>query len=129
MSAALEVQKAVVAALKADATFGSLAGDRIYARVPDDVTDPYSHVVSVTAQPGIETIDGEGVELVMRIDTWARLGTTVQQVIDAQKAAIHNQSLALDTLTNVIGQELQQIVRRADGVWFQGVHRFRFITE
>ena len=129
MSAPLEVQAAVVAALKADATFGSLAADRIYDRVPDEETAPYAHIVSVQSAPDIETQDDEGVDVLLRIDVWGNLRLTVQQIMDAQKAAIHEQSLSLATLENVIGREIQQRTLRYDKAWFQGIHRFRFLTD
>lgn len=51
MSAALALQAAMVAALKADAAVAAIVGARVYDRVPEDVVFPFLVIDGVTETP------------------------------------------------------------------------------
>lgn len=126
----LEVQKAIVAVLRADATFGGLAGDRIYDHAPDDVAFPFVGFGPFLA----EAYDGQafdGWELVVELHTWSRKRGRVecQQIMSAIEAVLHEQTLTLDTATFSLGRLLdQRTLQDPDGITHHGIQRFRFIA-
>ena len=128
MSAALEVQKAVVAAVKGSGAFSALAGTRFYAEPPDAVTLPYASIAAVDSSPAARTHDSEGTDVAVTVHVWATIDTAVLRIMGAIKDALHDQDISLDTLDTVMGFEISQTVRRTDGPEVQGIQRFRFLV-
>ena len=92
-----EVQKAVVAALKANAGVTALVGSRVYDRPPQDVTYPYLRIGDALVAP----FDGDelrGSEIVMPIHCWVAGPCPVEARLLAKAvvAAMHWSSLSLD---------------------------------
>lgn len=92
----LALQKAVVAALKADAALQGLVGGRVFDRVPGDAAYPY---VSL----GDETVvdDGDqchaGAETSLTLDVWSdEVGRVQAKQIAARVAAVLDAELAVD---------------------------------
>lgn len=127
----LEVQKAVVAAVKAAGAYTAIASTRFYDNPPQDPDFPYAHIESVDAGKAIETDGGDGWECFIRIDTWSRKPGRVQcnQMMTAIAGAIHDVALSLDTQNLIIGElATQNDIRDGDGVTRHGIQRFRFVT-
>ncbi|MEO1602255.1 MAG: DUF3168 domain-containing protein [Pseudomonadota bacterium] len=128
----LEVQKAVVAAVRADGNLSAIIGTRIYDRVPDAAQFPYVQYMEATGLPAVETQDGEGFELGVTLSIWSR--TDAGQV-EAHRIAGHlvdllnNSTLALDTKTVVMTRLLGQSTRRPDAITVQILQRWQFITD
>ena len=128
----LELQKAIVAAFRADAGIGALAGDRIYDLVPQKVTFPY---VSFGPSFG-EPYDGsamDGWECTIEMHTWSRSGANnrveCQGIMGGLESLLHDQNLTLDAANFVSGRMINsRTFVDPDGITFRGVQRFRFVT-
>lgn len=98
MSPTLELQGAIVAALKGAAPLAALVGAKIYDPVPDKAQMPY---VSISAadelQDDAECIDG--VEITQLIDAYSNKQTRseVANIAAAIKGALHRANLTLNT--------------------------------
>ena len=97
-----EVQKAVVAALKANAGVSALVGSRVYDRPPQDVAYPYLRIGPVLVAP----FDGDelrGSEIVMPIHCWVAGPRPVEArlIAKAVVSALHWSSLTLEAGTAV----------------------------
>lgn len=97
-SPSLELQRAIVPHLKADAPLAALIGARIYDHVPQQPgwTDPYVSLGAASEiDDGHECIDA--VSVMFRIDVWSRAvgyGEALR-IADAIKRALHHQDLEL----------------------------------
>lgn len=125
MSASRAFQKAVVAALKADATVASFVGARVYDMAPADAGYPYLSLgPSSTVPDDDEGIEGR--EETLQIDVWDRsngLMHPCRAIADAVYAALHEVTLSLDGAyanveTNVT---LMQVFADPDGLTAHGV--------
>lgn len=92
----LELQKAIVARLKADAAVAALVGDRIYDRVPPAAEFPY-----VSLGPGQVVPEYgdcyEADEVIRQIDVWSRAVGSVeaQRIAGTIRAALNDAPLVL----------------------------------
>jgi hypothetical protein len=131
-SPAWELQKAVYGALVADAALVALLGGaRIYDDVPRGAAFPY-----ITFGPGTtrdwSTGTEAGAEHLFTLRAWSKAGgeKEVHLVLEAIRAALHEASLTLDGHRLVsLRHETSDALRGADGETYQGVARFRAVTE
>lgn len=93
---ALELQGAIVAALKADAGVDALIGDRIYDRVPVNASFPYVSW-GIPDQVDDSNDCSDIVEVNVTLHVWSRDYGTVQatRVAAAIRDAIHDAALSL----------------------------------
>jgi len=131
---ALEVQKAIVATVIADATVNGLVSGRIYDEPPQDVAFPYIQFVSFDGSPDVETDGGEGFEVICRVDVWSRSrGGVEAATIGAALVDLFNNidgTLTLDSKTVVMARLISASRRRdADRVTTQLIQRWQFITD
>lgn len=127
----LEVQKALVAALKGNSAVSGLVGQRVYDVPPQGVTFPYISLGPRIAQPEIETIDAEGWELSLTIDSWSRKRGSVeaQRMMSAVTDVVNNQEFSLTGHAVVLQRlEFQSLIRETDQITSHGIQRFIFWT-
>jgi hypothetical protein len=128
---ALALQKAIHAALLADAAVGALVGDRIYDAAPRDAAFPY--VAYGAARAGDWSTGTEaGAEHRVLIHLWSRERGKREclAIAEAVAAALHDQVLTLDghALVN-LRVEATDVARDPDGITWHGVMRVRAVTE
>lgn len=93
----LDLQKAVIATLKADASVTALVGQRIYDQVPPNATFPY-----VSWGPDQVLADKadcqNGFEVFAQIDVWSRAPgkPEAKRIAGAVRAALDDAELTLD---------------------------------
>ena len=95
--ASLELQKAIVAALKASTAVSAIVGTRIYDAVPMAATKPYISFGSFDLLPEVgDCLDGASV--VIQLDGWAAGPDTVKikRLGAAVAAALDEAALTLD---------------------------------
>lgn len=125
MSASRALQKAVVAALKANATVSGLVGARVYDMQPADAVYPFVSLGPSSFVPS----DDECIEArdeTLQIDVWSRdngLMHPCRAITDAVFAALHEVTLTLDdpyanVETNIT---LAQVFMDPDGLTAHGV--------
>ena len=130
--ASLPLQKAIVAALKADLFVATLVGTRIYDAVPMNATKPYVSFgpFQLLAEEG-DCI--EGGEIIVQLDAWAVGPDTVEvkRLGSAVAMALDNAPLALDENQRLVMLEIQNIqyLREPDGLTAHGVLTVRALTE
>lgn len=128
---ALELQKAVVAALVADAGVGALIGDRIYDATSRDPTFPYLTVGQVNSADW-STGSEDGAEHQMTLHAWSRERGKKEcyAIAEAVATALHDAALALDghALVN-LRFEFAETRREPDGITYHAALRFRAVTE
>ncbi|MGE0022768.1 MAG: DUF3168 domain-containing protein [Hyphomicrobium sp.] len=131
-SPAWELQKAVYAKLAADAgLLALLGGARIYDDVPRGAAFPYVTFGPSTTRDwstGTET----GSEHGLTLRAWSKAGgeQEVHQVLEAVRAALHESALtpAGHRLVS-LRHETSEALRDPDGETYQGIARFRALTE
>lgn len=125
MSASRAFQKAVIAALKADAGVAAFVGSRVYDMAPAAEDYPYISLgPSSTVPDNDECIEGR--EETVQIDVWDRsdgLMHPCRAITDAVYAALHEITLTLDdpyanVETNVT---LAQVFGDPDAITAHGV--------
>ncbi|HWB46503.1 MAG TPA: DUF3168 domain-containing protein [Hyphomicrobiaceae bacterium] len=131
-SAALSLQQAIFASLTADAALTALlGGPRIYDGAPQGSAFPYLTFGQSTARDWSTATD-DGKEHIFTIHVWSRTrGTSeAQAIMDAVRAALHDQPLTLDghRLVN-LRAEFSDSRRDPDGQTMHGMVRFRAVTE
>jgi len=131
-SPAWELQKAVYAALKGDsALVALLGGARVYDDVPRGAVFPYVTFGPATARDWSTGTDG-GCEHLITLRAWSKGGgeKEVHLVLEAIRVVLHEAALTLDghRLVN-LRHEVSDTLRGADGETYQGVVRFRAVTE
>jgi hypothetical protein len=131
-SPAWELQKAVYGALLADtALVAMLGGAHIYDDVPRGAAFPYvSFGPSTTRDWSTGTEIGS--EHLFTLRAWSKSGgeSEVHRVLEAVRAALHEASLVLTSHRLVsLRHETSDALRGADGETYQGVARFRAVTE
>ena len=131
-SAAWSLQKAVFAALAADAALlALLGGPRIYDDVPQASAFPYISFGPSTARDwstGTDTGTEHTITLNVRSQTKGR--AQVHEIMAAAREALHGQQPTLDGhhLIN-LRHEFSEARRSADGETYHGTARFRAVTE
>jgi hypothetical protein len=131
-SAAWSLQKAVFAALAADAPLIALIGDaRIYDDVPQSSDFPYLTFGQSTARDWSTATD-DGSEHTITLNVWsqAKGRNEVHEIMAAARAALQGQPLTLDghRLIN-LRHESSKARRAPDGDTYHGIARFRAVTE
>ncbi len=131
-SPAWELQKAAYVALSGDADLTTLLGGaRIYDHVPRGAAFPYVTFGPSTLRDwstGTET----GSEHIITLRAWSKAGgeKEVHLILEAIRAALNEAELAPDGHRIVsLRHELSEATREPDGETYQGVARFRALTE
>jgi hypothetical protein len=131
-SPAWELQRAVYGALVADAPLVALLGGaRIYDEVPRGPAFPYVTFGPSTTRDW-STGTESGTEHLFTLRVWSKAGgeKEVHLVLEAIRAALHEAPLTLDGHRLVhLRHETSDAMRGADGETYQGVARFRAVTE
>lgn len=131
----LDLQKAIVAALRADAGVEALVVDRIYDRVPPTVQFPYVSIGAESAledDPGGDEDCGVGYEVTIGLDVWSRAvgKPEMKRIAGAVRAALHLQDLELDNHRLVL---LEHVATRyltdPDGLTSHGALDFRALID
>lgn len=127
----LALQKAVVAALTADAAVGALIGDRIYDATPRNATFPYL-TIGQTNLVDWSTGTEAGAEHELMLHAWSRERgkREVYAIAEAVAAVLHDAALTLDghALVN-LRLEFSDTRRDPDGITYHAALRFRAVTE
>jgi hypothetical protein len=117
-SADLELQGAMLAALKADATVASLVAGRIYDQTPDPVTFPYVTIGEAQFVRDDATCLSGG-EVFLTLHAWSRaVGfPEVKRIADAVVEALHLAALSLPTNRLIsINHRQNRVFRDDDGL-------------
>ena len=129
--ASFALQKAVVAALTADAPTGALIGDRIYDAAPRDAVFPYLTIGQASLVDWSTGTEAGG-EHRLVLHAWSRQRGKKESyaILGAVEAALHDRGLTLDghALVN-LRFEFAEVGRDPDGITYHGVIRFRAVTE
>ncbi|MBX3495916.1 MAG: DUF3168 domain-containing protein [Parvibaculum sp.] len=131
MNADLALQKAVHAALAADAALAALVAARIYDNPPDDVALPYL-TLGESEMRDWSVGEGAGAEHRLSLHAFARGGgrTQAKAILGAVRAALHDAALTLEGHALVNLRFLDAETRREpDGTTWRGTIRFRAVTE
>jgi len=94
---ALDLQKAVRAALVADAGVTALVGQRVYDEPPQDVTFPYLRF-GETQPSAFDTDTTEGSEVSLSLEAHSRSASgrvEAVRIVEAVKEALHRQEASL----------------------------------
>lgn len=127
----LDLQKAIVAALKASAELTALVGSRIYDQAPANAVKPY---VSLGPEDWIAA-DGVGIVSYagsVQIDVWS--GATgkpeAKRIANAVQNALHLAPLTLDSAQLVLlAHRITRYFVEADGLTKHGALDFRATTK
>jgi hypothetical protein len=127
----LALQKAIHAALIADAAVGAAISDRIHDAAPRNAVFPF--VTFGDARVGDwSTGTDEGAEHRLVLHVWSRERGKAEcwTAIEAIKVALHDVPLALDghALVN-LRFEAAEVGQDRDGITWHGVVRMRAVTE
>jgi len=131
-SASWALQQAIYAALTdSEILTDLLGGARIWDQVPERSSFPY-----VTFAPGSvrdwSTSDGDGAEHSVGLHVWSRGGGRKEAlaIMQAVRAILHDAALSLEghRLVN-LRHETSDVRRGGDGETYQGIVRFRAVTE
>lgn len=127
------LQKGIVAALKADADFGEVCGDRIYDEVPGNAQVPYAHFGPRQVRPWF-TDGTRGRETVVQIDVYDRSqGAGRVRAEQAMNAIIElldgNESLAVDGHHIALADlSFSNVSMETDKRTARAILRFRYLT-
>jgi hypothetical protein len=127
------LQKAIFAALSADATLAALIGDppRIYDDPPGNSALPYVQIGDGT-ETDWNTSSDTGAEHQLAIHVWSRAGGRMEAraILSAIYDVLHDAALTLEEnrLVN-LRFTLSQVWREADGETYHGLARYRAVTE
>lgn len=125
------LQKAIVAALRADAGLAALIGARVYDDPPRETPFPYVGIGPASLAEADTDLERGHVHL-FHLDIFSRQGgrKEVRQILGAIEAVLHDADLALDghRLIN-LRFELADIFREEDGETMRGTVRYRAVTE
>lgn len=133
MSASRALQKAIVAALKADATVAASVGARVYDMAPADAAYPFISFGPTSVVPdNAELITGR--EETVQVDIWDRsngLMHPARALADAVYDVLHEETLTLDDpYANVeCNVTLLQVFMDPDGLTAHGVVQVTAMVE
>lgn len=131
-SAAIELQKAVFAALSGNASLtAALGGSRIHDHAPANVAFPYITFGRTTVHDW-STGTEDGSEHIFTIHVWSKAKGKSQalEIMDIAGAALHDADLTLagHTLVN-LRREFEEVRFDDDLAVHHGLVRFRAVTE
>lgn len=131
-SAALELQKAIHAALSGDGSLlGLLGGPRIWDDVPRGAAYPYVSFGQSTERDW-STGSEEGYEHILTLHVWSRSKgeRETHLIMAAMRNALHDAALIVagHRLVN-LRHEFSDAMRDADGETYHGIVRYRAVTE
>jgi hypothetical protein len=132
VSVSLALQEAAIAALAADAPLRALIGDpaRVFDYAPRGTAYPYL-TVQIAAETDWSVSGSEGLEHRLTIQCWSRYAgrSETARVLARVRAVLHDASLTVAgaRLVNLRCENVE--LGRAGGGAFQGVARFRAVTE
>lgn len=127
----LELQKAVVARLKADTGVTTLVGQRIYDAVPTNATFPYISLGPDQTLPSRADCYN-GSEVTIQVDAWSRsVGfPEVKRIAEAVRASLVDAPLSLTGHRLVdIALEEARVLRDVDVLTSHAALSFRALTE
>lgn len=127
----LEVQKAIVARLKAHTGTDALVNDRVYDRPPQGVVFPYIAVDETIAIP-FDAQALRGMTLVVTLHVWSRLPGAVEcrAIMAAVNDALHWHALAIEAGTLVMCRAtMRRTMGDPDGITTHGVMNFDITTD
>lgn len=136
MDASVELIRAAVDVLRADATISGYVAGRIFDRVPESgVVSPYISLGPSTAIPDdFDCMDGE--EITIQFDVWswgsdeAYGSMEARKLSGAVKKALHDAELTLaDNALVTLQHEITRITRDPDGITNHGVIQFTATVE
>lgn len=127
--AQVPLQRAIVTAAKADADLSALISGRIFDKVPQDATFPYSSFGPMTTIGGGGSC-GTPSEVQVQIDSWSRaVGSVEAKTIGAAWLALLTRPGALSVegfRGGVLGEPVLTGQRGLDQVTSQSILRLRF---
>ncbi len=130
-NSSLALQKAIHAALAADAGLAAILGPRVYDDVPQGTSFPYVVIGDVTTRDW-STQTQQGHEHIVVIHAWSnqRGRREVQMIIERLDAVLDGAALTLDDhqLIN-LRVVFWTALRDLDGATYHGVVRLRAVTE
>lgn len=132
MSPSLELQKALVADLKAQTSISNLVGGRVYDNVPASPQFPYvSFGPEDHSNEDAESLRAQTVFLQM--DIWSREPSSEQcrNILDALKRRIEGNQITISA-NAVVGEayiERERVFRDPDGRTWHGVLSIQFDVE
>ncbi len=124
MSPSLELQRALVADLKAQSSISALVGGRVYDNVPERPTFPYvSFGPEDHTNQDAECIRAQS--LFIQLDVWSREPSSAEcrNILDALKRRIEANQYSVSS-NAVVGEaqiERQRIMRDSDGRTWHGI--------
>lgn len=131
-SAGFELQKAVHAALSADAALTALLGGaHVYDDVPRGASYPYVTFGQSTERDW-STGSEDGREHLLTLHVWSRARghKEAHLVMSAIRNVLHDVALSLTDYHLVnFRHEFQDAIREPDGETYHGVVRYRAVTE
>ena len=137
MSAELQIQGAVITALKANGTLTAMLATTtsIYDNVPevadsgDSSAFPYVVIGDDTSIP-FDADDTDGFEATITVHTWSRTATHKQakQIIGSIYDSLHKTELVVTGYNTVLVlYEFSTTEKDPDGITIHGIQRFRII--
>lgn len=131
-SAGWALQKAVHAALTADAVLvGLLGGPQVFDDVPQQTAFPYVTLGQSTERDW-STATEDGAEHVLTLHVWSKRAgrKETREIMEAVRGALHDRALAVGghRLVN-LRHEFSEARRDADGETYHGIVRYRAVTE
>lgn len=131
-SPAWELQKAIYGVLAADTMLIALLGAaRVYDEVPRGAPFPYVAFGPSTTRDW-STGTEAGSEHLITLRVWSKAGgeREAHLVLEAIRGALHEAALAPEGQRVVsLRHETSDVVRGSDGETYQGIARFRALTE
>lgn len=131
-SAGWALQKAIHAALTADAALtGLLGGPQVFDDAPQATAFPYV-ILGQSTERDWSTATEDGTEHLLTLHVWSRKAgrRETREIMEAVRGALHDRPLAMagHRLVN-IRHELSEARRDADGETYHGIVRYRAVTE
>lgn len=131
-SAGWALQKAIHAALTADATLvGLLGGPQVFDDAPQATVFPFI-TLGTSSERDWGTATEDGGEHVVTLHVWSRKAgrREAREIMDAVRQALHDRELGLSghRLIN-LRQEFAEARRDPDGETYHGIIRLRAVTE
>lgn len=125
-----ELQQAIYAALDGDAALGNMITG-IFDHVPQDTGYPYVTIGEMRAKDySTKTTQGAEIDVTVNVISRDKGSKTCLDILARIHDLLHDADLALATCTLVsIRFTSTEINRRADGLTYQGINRFRAIVQ